>query len=202
MSHGHRGVHMLFETIEWNDDVLSICISELRNSAHLDRDRLLDLANSMSERVLAVQFFNSAMIVDAIHLLSAAQNAFNAWKGDYMRARSLDVEIVIYASAQHQIGRAIEIMGIDDKTKTIATVVLGEDKKKIQDCILDIEKAIGNEITPAFEMTAEKLETLMRTFRISESEVSLFLDKDDLKSRQSALSKCLVSRISQIATIG
>ncbi|MFW9960000.1 MAG: KEOPS complex subunit Cgi121 [Candidatus Thorarchaeota archaeon] len=193
---------MLFETIEWNDDVLSICISELRNSAHLDRDRLLDLANSMSERVLAVQFFNSAMIVDAIHLLSAAQNAFNAWKGDYMRARSLDVEIVIYASAQHQIGRAIEIMGIDDKTKTIATVVLGEDKKKIQDCILDIEKAIGNEITPAFEMTAEKLETLMRTFRISESEVSLFLDKDDLKSRQSALSKCLVSRISQIATIG
>jgi len=193
---------MLFETIEWNDDVLSICIFELRNSTHLDRDRLLDLANSMSERVLAVQFFNSAMIVDAIHLLSAAQNAFNAWKGDYMRARSLDVEIVIYASAQHQIGRAIEIMGIDDKTKTIAIVVLGEDEKKIKDCILDIEKAIGDEITPAFEMTAEKLETLMRTFRISESEVSLFLDKDDLKSRQCALSKCLVSRISQIATIG
>ncbi len=193
---------MLSETIEWNDDVLSICISELKNSTHLDRDSLLDLASSMSERILAVQFFNSAMIVDEIHLLSAAQNAFNAWKGDYMRSRSLDVEIVIYASAQHQIGRAIEIMGIDDQTKTIAVVALGEDKKKVQDCALDLEKAIGSEITPAFEMTVEKLETLMEMFRISKSEISLFLDKDDLRSRQHALSKCLVSRISQIATIG
>ena len=193
---------MLLETIEWNDDALSVCISELRNSKQLDRDNLLDLASSMSERVLTVQFFNSEMIVDEIHLLSAAQNAFNAWKGDYMRSRSLDVEIVIYASAQHQIGRAIEIMGVDDKTRTISVLALGEDEKKVQDCVLDLEKAIGNEITPAFEMTVEKLETLMETFHISKSEVSLFLDKDDLKSQQRALSKCLVSRISQIATIG
>ncbi len=192
---------MLLETIEWNDDVLSICITELRNSTHLDRNDLLDLASSMSEKVLAVQFFNSEMIVNEIHLLSAAQNAFNAWKGDYMRSRSLDVEIVIYASAQHQIGRAIELMGINDKTKTIAVITLGEDEKKVQGCMLDLEQAIGTEITPAFEMTVEKLETLMGMFRISESEVSLFLDKDDLKSRQSALAKCLVSRISEIATI-
>lgn len=193
---------MLLETIEWNDDALSVCISELRNSKQLDRDKLLDLASSMSERVLTVQFFNSEMIVDEIHLLSAAQNAFNAWKGDYMRSRSLDVEIVIYASAQHQIGRAIEIIGVDDKTRTIAVLALGEDEKKVQNCVLDLGKAIGSEITPAFEMTVEKLETLMEIFHISKSEVSLFLDKDDLRSRQRALSKCLVSRISQIATIG
>jgi tRNA threonylcarbamoyladenosine modification (KEOPS) complex Cgi121 subunit len=194
-------VFMLFETITWKDEEIHICISEFNNSAHLDKDVLLDLARSTSELVLAVQFFNSAMIVNEIHLLSAAQNAFNAWKGDYMRSRSLDVEMVVYASAQHQIGRALELMGVTDKTASVAIVVLGEDKQKIKDCMSDFERTLGNEIIPAFEMTAEKLETLMTVFRISDSEISLFLDHDDMKSRQYALSKCVVSRISQVATI-
>ena len=193
---------MLFETITWADEVLHICISEFRNSTHLDRANLLELANSISESVLAVQFFNGAMIVDEIHMLSAAQNALNAWKGDYMRSRSLDVEVVIYASAQHQIGRALDLMGIGDKTMTVAVIVLGEDKQKVKDCMVALGRAIGDEITPSFEMTAEKLETLMEIFHINESEVSLFLDKDDMKSRQRALSKCLVSRISQVAFTG
>ncbi|MDH4212984.1 MAG: KEOPS complex subunit Cgi121 [Candidatus Thorarchaeota archaeon] len=192
---------MLFETITWKDEVIHICISEFRNSTHLDRDKLLNLASSMSELVLAVQFFNGAMIVDELHLLSAAQNALNAWRGDYMRSRSLDVEIVIYASAQHQIGRALELMGVSDKTVTVAVVALGDDEQKVQTSVLDLEQAIGNEISPAFEMTVEKLKTLMAAFHISESEILLFLDKDDIPSRQLALSKCLVSRISQVATI-
>jgi tRNA threonylcarbamoyladenosine modification (KEOPS) complex Cgi121 subunit len=192
---------MLSETIIWNDEVLHICVSEFKNSAHLDRENLLRLASSMSERVLAIQFFDGTMIVDEIHLLSAAQNALNAWKGGYMRSRSLDVEIVIYASAQHQIGRAIELMGVHDKTTTVAALSLGEDKQKVQDCMIDLERAIGSEIMPVFEMTTRKLELLMASFHISESEVSLFLDEDNVKSRQRALSKCVVSRISQVAAV-
>ena len=192
---------MLFETIMWKDEVLHISIAEFRNSKHLDRDSLLNLASSMSELVLAVQFFNGAMIVDELHLLSAAQNALNAWKGAYMRSRSLDVEMIIYASAQQQIGRAIELMGVSDKTATVAVAAIGEDKRKVQDCILSLEGAIGNEITPVFEMTIEKLDALMAIFHISNSEISLFLDKDDMQSRRHALSKCLVSRISQVATM-
>jgi len=192
---------MLFETITWNDEEIHICISELRNSEHLDRNALLNLANSTSEFVLAVQFFNSAMIVNEIHLLSAAQNAFNAWKGGYMRSRSLDVEMVIYASAQHQIGKALELMGITDRTASVAVVVLGEHKHKVKECMLGFKRTIGNEIIPAFDMTSKKLETLMAAFLISNLEISLFLDHDDIKARQHALSKCVVSRISQVATI-
>jgi tRNA threonylcarbamoyladenosine modification (KEOPS) complex Cgi121 subunit len=141
------------------------------------------------------------MIVDEIHLLSAAQNAFNAWKGNYMKSRNLDVEMAIYASAQHQIGRALELMGVTDKTATVAVIVLGEDKQKVGDIMINFERTIGKEVISPFEMTPEKLETLMAIFSISDSELSLFLDQDDTKSRQRALSKCVVSRISQVATI-
>jgi tRNA threonylcarbamoyladenosine modification (KEOPS) complex Cgi121 subunit len=201
MNHKSGGSAMLFDTIIWEDDELNICIAEFRNATHLDRDRLLSMASSMSEFVLAIQFFDGAMIVNEIHLLSAAQNAFNAYKGGYMRSRSLDVEMVIYASAQHQIGRALELMGINDKTASVAVVALGKDKQKIQSAMLNLEQTIGNEITPAFDMTSKRLETLMETFAIDASEISLFLDQDDIKSRQLALSKCLASRISQVATV-
>jgi tRNA threonylcarbamoyladenosine modification (KEOPS) complex Cgi121 subunit len=192
---------MLLDTITWKDEELHICISEFNNSKHLDKDVLLNLANSNSKSVLSVQFFNGAMIVDEIHLLSAAQNAFNAWKGNYMKSRNLDVEMAIYASAQHQIGRALELMGVTDKTATVAVIVLGEDKQKVGDIMINFERTIGKEVISPFEMTPEKLETLMAIFSISDSELSLFLDQDDTKSRQRALSKCVVSRISQVATI-
>jgi tRNA threonylcarbamoyladenosine modification (KEOPS) complex Cgi121 subunit len=192
---------VLFEKIAREDEELQICIAEFRNSEHLKRDRLLDMASSMSESVLAIQFFDSAMIVNEIHLLSAVQNAFNAWKGGYMRSRSLDVEIAIYASAQHQIGRALELMGITDNTTSVAVVALGEDKKKIKSAMLVLEKTFGNEIVPAFDMTSKKLEALKKIFSIDDSEVSLFLDQNDMKSQQLALSKCIVSRVSQVATV-
>jgi tRNA threonylcarbamoyladenosine modification (KEOPS) complex Cgi121 subunit len=190
---------MLLDTITWKNEEIHICISEFNNSKRLGKDALLNLANSKS--VLSVQFFNGAMIVDEIHLLSAAQNAFNAWKGNYMKSRNLDVEMAIYASAQHQIGRALELMGVTDKTATVAVIVLGEDKQKVGNSIKTFEGTIGKEVIFPFEMTPKKLETLMAIFSISDSEISLFLDQDDIKSQQRALSKCVVSRISQVATI-
>lgn len=190
---------MLSETITWKDEVIQVCMSEFKNSTRFNRENLLDIAGSWSENVLAIQFFSSSMIVDEFHLLSATQNALNAWKGDYMKSRGLDVEMILYASAQHQIGRALELMGITDETEAVTVVVLGERLDEVKECTLSIGLAIGEEITPAFHKTVEQTKTLMGIFNISESEVSLFLEQHDEKSWQRAVSKCLVSRISQVA---
>jgi len=139
------------------------------------------------------------MIVDELHLLSAVQNAVNAWKGGYMKSRGLDVEIAIYASAQHQIGRALELMGVTDETETVMVVVLGEQLGSVKECMRTLGPAIGKEITPAFHKTLDRIKALMKVFDISESEVALFLAGHDKKSWQRAVSKCLVSRISQVA---
>jgi len=190
---------MLLETIEWKDEVIQVGVCQFKNSAHLKRRALLALASTKAENILAVQFFDSSMIIDELHLLSAVQNAVNAWKGGYMKSRGLDVEIAVYASAQHQIGRALELMGVTDETEAVIIVVLGEQLDKVKECMRTLGLAIGKEITPAFCMTLDRIRALMKVFNISESEVALFLSRHDKKSWQRAVSKCLVSRISQVA---
>jgi tRNA threonylcarbamoyladenosine modification (KEOPS) complex Cgi121 subunit len=190
---------MLSETIEWKDEVIQVGMSEFKNSAHLNRKALLTLASSKAENVLAVQFFDSSMIVDELHLLSAVQNAVNAWRGGYMKSRGLDVEMIVYASAQHQIGRALELMGVTDGTEAVLVVVLGAQLESVKECTRTLGLAIGKELTPAFRKTLNRIKALMKVFNISDSEVALFLTQHDKKSWQRAVSKCLVSRISQVA---
>jgi tRNA threonylcarbamoyladenosine modification (KEOPS) complex Cgi121 subunit len=190
---------LLIERLAIKNGFLCIGISENKNSRGLDTDALLDLAKSLSNSVLAFQFFNSKMIIDELHLLSGAQNAVNALKGDYMISRSLDVEIILYASAQRQIGRALDLMGVTDQLSIVGIVCIDEDEKKVRNCLVDAAKEVGEEISPMFNPTPEKILSLMEVFEITELEMKQFTDDDDLASRTKALSKCIVSRVSQVA---
>lgn len=189
---------MLIEKLKLKDDELCIGISEIRNSTTLGKNELLDVAKSLSKTVLAFQFFNSLMIVDEMHLLSSAQNAVHAMKGEYMISRSLDVELVVYSSTQHQIGLALDIMGVKDQLASVAVVCIDEDEKKVRNCLADVSERIGAEISPMFTSTLEKITSLMETFGITDLEMRQFTDATDLSSRSHALSKCIVSRVSQV----
>ena len=189
---------LLIEKLVTKDGELCIGISENKNSRGLDTDKLLELAKSLSESVLACQFLNSMMIVDEMHLLSGAQNAVNALKGDYMISRTLDVELVVYVSAQRQIGRALDIMGVTDELSSVGVVCIDEDEKKVRECLMGIAEKVGEEISPMFSPTSEKISVLMQNFGITELEMKQFKDSDDLVTRNQALSKCVVSRVSQV----
>ncbi len=189
---------LLIEKLVTKDGELCIGISENKNSRGLDTDKLLELAKSLSKSVLAFQFLNSMMIVDEMHLLSGAQNAVNALKGDYMISRTLDVELVVYVSAQRQIGRALDIMGVNDELSSVGVVCIDEDEKKVRECLMRIEEKVGEEISPMFSPTSEKISSLMQNFGITELEMKQFKDSDDLATRNQALSKCVVSRVSQV----
>lgn len=191
-------LELLIEKLAIKDGELCIGISENKNSRGLDTDKLLELAKSLSKSVLAFQFFNSLMIVDEMHLLSGAQNAVNALKGDYMISRTLDVELVVYVSAQRQIGRALDIMGVNDELSSVGVVCIDEDEKKVRECLMRIEEKVGEEISPMFSPTSEKINSLMKNFGITELEMKQFKDSDDLATRNQALSKCVVSRVSQV----
>ena len=190
---------LLIERLVTKDGELCIGISENKNSRGLDTDKLLELAKSLSKSVLAFQFFNNMMIVDEMHLLSGAQNAVNALKGDYMISRTLDVELVVYISAQRQIGRALDIMGVNDELSSVAVVCIDEDEKKVRECLMKIAEKVGEETAPMFSPTAEKISSLMQKFGITELEINQFADSDDLATRNQALSKCIVSRVSQVS---
>lgn len=182
------------------DDIVNVVgISEIHNSNNLKQEELLDLAKSMSSDSLTVQLLNGLLIVDEAHLLSAAQNAVNAQNGKYMLSRTLDVEIIVYASAQRQIGRALDELGVYDRLEHIAVVVIGNDRKSVEQSLKKITTKVGKEFPNPFEGSKERIDSLKAHFDIDEKEICTFTDSDDDLERQRALSKCIVSRVSLVA---
>ncbi|TFG33686.1 hypothetical protein EU527_07315 [Candidatus Thorarchaeota archaeon] len=189
----------MIQKLTYNEDDYCIGLCEISNSNGLGMDELLDLAKSCSKDILAIQFFNSRLIAGEIHLLSAAQNAVNAWRGNYMIARSLDVEIIVYASAQRQIHQALSLLGVKDGLTSISIVIVDKEEKKVVGTLVEMINQIGEEIDPPFAPTEEKIDFLMNIFDITESEMQYFIDSDDISDRMQALSKCITSRVTLVA---
>jgi tRNA threonylcarbamoyladenosine modification (KEOPS) complex Cgi121 subunit len=139
------------------------------------------------------------LIANEIHLLSAAQNAIQAQQGDYMTSRSLDVEIIVFASAQRQIGRALEALGVHDGLAEIALVVIGPDPSSVERSINDLADTIGTEILPSFTATSERIKRVKQHFQISDREINTLSESETLESQLDALSRCIVSRVSLVA---
>jgi tRNA threonylcarbamoyladenosine modification (KEOPS) complex Cgi121 subunit len=174
-------------------------ISEIRNSNNLKQNELIQLAASMSSDSLTVQLLNGLLIANEIHLLSAAQNAIRAQQGDYMISRSLDVEIIVFASAQRQIGRALEALGVHDGLDEIALVVIGTDNSSVEHSIKDLVDTIGTETVPSFSATNERMERVKKHFQIGDKEINAISDSETLESRLDALARCIASRVSLVA---
>ena len=176
-----------------------IGIAEIHNSNSLNQDELVRLATSLSNDSLTIQLLNGSLIADEIHLLSAAQNALNAQLGDYMLSRSLDVEIIVFASAQRQIGRALDMLGVHDGLDEIAVVVVGPDIISVEKTIRVLVEKIGAEIVPSFPATSERIGRIKDHYQISDKEIKAISDSNNLESQIAALARCIVSRVSLVA---
>jgi len=187
------------ETLTSEKGVFHIAVGELKNTKNLNKDAMISLASEKAEGIEVVQLLESALIAGEEHLLSAAQNALNAWMGDYAISRSLDVEILLYASGQYQIGVALEKMGITDESESVAAVVLATDESNLRSHVNHIIDRIGSEVRQPFAPTQERIQSIMTHFGINETEISAVTSSDTLEARYQALSGCVTSRVSMVA---
>jgi tRNA threonylcarbamoyladenosine modification (KEOPS) complex Cgi121 subunit len=185
--------------LEINGTTSYVGVSEIHNSNSLNQDDLLELAKTLTRPTMSVQLMNGDLVVDETHLLSAAQNALNAQFGNYMHSRSLDVEIIVYASAQKQIGRALEDLGVFDGVEHVAVVAIGKDMGAVKQTINEIVKRIGTMSARPFGATKDRFERILKHFQIEMDEVRTLTDSDDVVKLQKALSRCVVSRVSLVA---
>jgi tRNA threonylcarbamoyladenosine modification (KEOPS) complex Cgi121 subunit len=116
-----------------------------------------------------------------------------------MLSRSLDVEIIVYASAQKQIGRAFDTLGVFDGLNEVAVTVVGTSVDSVKEAIQDLINKIGEETNPSFVATTERIDRIKDHFQIEDKELEAITDSDDAKSKLRALSRCLVSRVSLVA---
>ncbi|NHI83079.1 MAG: hypothetical protein EAX81_02070 [Candidatus Thorarchaeota archaeon] len=172
---------------------------EIYNTKQKSQNELLEIAEKYSKNLLALQFFNPDLIAGVEHLLSASQNALNALTGQYYKARSLDVEIILYASCQRQIGVALNTLGIRDKPASVALVAIAEDSEVVCRTVAEIISLIGIEAPNPFQVTEERISRIATHFGIESTEIQTVSESETLDARYEALKRCISSRVSMVA---
>ncbi|MCF2137429.1 MAG: hypothetical protein K9W43_09375 [Candidatus Thorarchaeota archaeon] len=190
---------MLLEEFTRAGDLFHVGITEIQNQSSLEAPKLVTVAHDASTDLLAVQFLSAENIAGPIHLLSAVQNALNAWTGGYAISKSLDVEIILYSSAQNQIGRAFERMGLHGTPETVATVLVGDTVEAVEQVLAKLVQRIGPEVHTPFKAEDARIQRVMALFDITDEEISMLLTGVSLQERLDALGRCVASRVSTVA---
>lgn len=167
--------------------------AEIRNV-----EKFLEEIYAQMPRETEVQFFNAELIATWQHMYFAVLNALTAFKNRSNISKSLAVEIMLYASAQHQIRRAVELLGIRPDTRNIAVVVVGRDvdtveavvsavsrsgKVQADDSVLKLSNAKMRKIREEFAILDVELET-MRKDGPEEALVDLVIERMALLATQ------------------
>jgi KEOPS complex subunit Cgi121 len=173
-----------------------VLIAGFRGAKILEVEEFLKTVKSEVGTV-EVMFANAELIATWQHLYFAVLNALNAFKSGYNISKSLAVEVLLYASAQRQIRKAVEILGIKPATSKIAAVIINDAAYRTKLAFSKIAKIIGGKRDDTIlELSGEKIETIRGVFDISESELEAVIGKSGLED---AIIKLVLERVALLA---
>ena len=87
---------------------------------------LKTVAKLEKQNRITIQFFRADRIFGAEHLLSAAEKAQRAIQDGTGMSKTLGMEIMLYAAAEHQTSEALRKFGIFSGISEMGIVVIGE----------------------------------------------------------------------------
>ncbi|MEM2335968.1 MAG: KEOPS complex subunit Cgi121 [Candidatus Bathyarchaeia archaeon] len=160
-------------------------------------DFLETVRKSLTKNVEA-QFFDAEFVATWQHLYFAALNALNAFKNGVNISKSLAVEVLLYASAQRQIRKAMSLLGVKPNCEAIAVLVVGERAEDMEAALQAISKIVGGRRDDAvLELSREKIEAIRKAFEISNVELEAVVRENDLEQ---ALVNLVIERVALLAT--
>jgi KEOPS complex subunit Cgi121 len=119
-----------------------------------------------------VQFFEADLIATEQHLYFAALNALLAFENKTNISKNVAIETILYASAQRQIQKAIDLIGIKPKTQNMAIVIIGEEPCQIENELREISSCVkGNPDSSTLQLTGEKKAKILKDFQITSKEI-------------------------------
>ncbi|MGC9345316.1 MAG: KEOPS complex subunit Cgi121 [Candidatus Bathyarchaeales archaeon] len=145
-----------------------------------------------------IQFFDAKSVATWQHLYFAALNALTAFKNKENISKSLAMETMLYASAQRQIRKAMELLGIKLYSPEIAVLIIGEKPETVKSALSTASKHINAQRDDTvLELSEEKATTIRRNFTISDVELETVMKKDGLEK---ALTDLVIERMALLAT--
>ncbi len=146
-----------------------------------------------------VQFFDAKLIAGQQHLYFAAVNALKAFEKKSNISSSLAVEALLYASAQRQIRKAVDTLGVKQDSSQVAVLVIAENRQGMDDCSKVVSRLIpGERDDGVLELTDEKIGGIKKLFCISDLEIEAKLRRKGLE--REALADLVIEHVALLAT--
>jgi len=145
-----------------------------------------------------VQFFNAELVATWEHLYFAALNALLAFRNKMNISKNIAMEVMLYASAQRQIRKAIAFIGVKRGSANVAVAIVGENPDSVKTALHAVSKLIGAAPNDAvLELSKSKVLSIRRAFEISEKELETVMKKNNLEE---ALVDLVVERMALLST--
>ncbi len=175
-----------------------IVVQGFTNVKIKDPETLLDQVRKEAKGC-EVQFFDASLLAGFDHLYFAFLNASRAFETGRNISKNLSVEALLCASGQHQISRAIEILGVKPNSARIAVTVAAHSLEKAIGTLNRISDFLqGKRSDEVIELTEEKVKVIKAAFGITDLEIEATLRE----SEKDAVTGLLIERGALLATHG
>lgn len=138
-----------------------------------EKDFMATLRDVVPKTVEA-QFFDADLVATWQHLYFAVLNALMAFQNKRNISKSIAVEVMLYASAQRQIKKAIAKMGVKQGSSKVAVVIIGSNETLVDAGFVAVKNCLGLDADASvLELSKEKLLRIKSAFSISEAELEV-----------------------------
>ena len=146
-----------------------------------------------------IQLFDAKLIAGWEHLYFAVLNALRAFKGNLNISNSFAVEALLYASAQRQISKAVDLLGIKPESPHVAVLAITKTKQGANATLEIVSQLMpGERDDSVLKLTDEKVEDIRRLFGISDLELEAKLEKKGLEKE--ALIDLVIEHVALLVT--
>lgn len=175
-----------------------IAIAGFRNVKIGDVDDLLETVRQRIKEA-CIQFFDAKVIAGWEHLFFATLNALRVFENKMNISNSLTIEILLFASGQRQIRKALELLGIKPSSPLVAVIILDETKNMTAKALEIVSRIIpGERDDSVLELTDEKIDTIRELFDISNLELRSKSKKEGFERQD--LIDLVIEHIALVAT--
>ncbi len=145
-----------------------------------------------------VQLFDADLVATWEHLYFAVLNSLMVFTSKRNISNSVAMEIVLYASSQRQIKKAIDLIGVKPYTENVAIVVLGKKVDAVKAGLNAVAELICAELDETvLELSEAKVKRIRKTFDVSGTELETASAKADADK---ALVNLVIERVALLST--
>jgi KEOPS complex subunit Cgi121 len=175
-----------------------VVIAGLKNAKIEEPEEFFEKICKEKSLDVEIQLFDAQFIAGWQHLYFSVLNALTAFKSGRNISKNLAIETILYASAQRQIKKALEKLGIKPNTSQAALVIIGEEAETLKSILNAVlREANAKRDDKVLELTEEKIDGIRKVFGISDLELETVMKKGNLKK---ALIDIVIERMALLAT--